>query len=50
MYAANRGAHRGLIAGEVPVAEVADARHHVFLDQPLAFIDALRDVAGKLQG
>ena len=40
----------GLIAGEVPVAEVADARHHVFLDQPLAFIDALREVAGKLQG
>ena len=39
-----------LIPSEVPVAEVADARHHVFLDQPLAFIDALREVAGKLRG
>ena len=37
-----------LIPGEVPVAEVADARHHVFLDQPLAFVAALREVAGKL--
>ena len=39
-----------LIPSEVPVAEVAAARHHVFLDQPLAFLDALREVAGKLRG
>ena len=39
-----------LIPSEVPVAEVAAARHHVFLDQPLAFVDALREVAGKLRG
>ena len=37
-----------LIPGEVPVAPVPDARHHVFLDQPLAFVAALREVAGKL--
>ena len=37
-----------LLPGDVPVTEVADARHHVFLDQPLAFIDALRGVADKL--
>ena len=39
-----------LIPGEVPVAEVANARHHVFLDQPLAFVQALREVVGKLRG
>ncbi len=39
-----------LLPGDVPVVEVADARHHVFLDQPLAFVDALREVAGKLRG
>ena len=38
-----------LIPSDVPVVEVADARHHVFLDQPLAFVDALREVAGKLR-
>ena len=39
-----------LIPGDVPVVEVAGAQHHVFLDQPLAFVDALREVAGKLRG
>ena len=38
-----------LIPGEVAAAEVADARHHVFLDQPLAFVDALRGVAAKVR-
>ena len=38
-----------LIPSEVPVVEVADARHHVFLDQPLMFVDALREVAGALR-
>jgi pimeloyl-ACP methyl ester carboxylesterase len=37
-----------LLPGDVPVVEVADAQHHVFLDQPLAFVEALGDVAGKL--
>ncbi len=36
-----------LLPGEVPVRAVADARHHVFLDQPLAFVDALREVAAQ---
>ena len=39
----------GLIAGDVPVVAVANAHHHVFLDQPLAFVAALREVAGKLR-
>lgn len=38
-----------LLPGEVPVVGVADARHHVFLDQPLAFVAALREIAGKLR-
>ena len=39
-----------LIPGDVPVVAVPDAHHHVFLDQPLAFVAALRQVAGKLRG
>ncbi|MEM7217208.1 MAG: alpha/beta hydrolase [Pseudomonadota bacterium] len=39
---------RELISGEVPAVEIADAQHHVFLDQPLAFIDALREVINRL--
>ena len=38
----------GLIPGDVPVVEVADAQHHVFLDQPLGFVEVLRDVITKL--
>jgi len=34
----------GLIPGTVPVVEVPDAQHHVFLDQPLGFVAALREV------
>ena len=41
---------RELIPGEVPVAEIEGARHHVFLDQPLAFVRELRRVAGELRG
>ena len=40
----------GLIRGEVPVVEVADAQHHVFLDQPLAFVDALLSIIRRLEG
>ena len=39
----------GLITGEVPVIEVEDAQHHVFLDQPLAFVAALRKLAAELR-
>ena len=34
---------------DAPVAEITDARHHVFLDQPLAFVRALRRMAGQLR-
>ena len=37
-----------LIGRDVPVVAVEDAQHHVFLDQPLAFIDALRQVLDRL--
>lgn len=37
-----------LIPGDVEVARIDDAQHHVFLDQPLAFIAALRRVAATL--
>ena len=40
----------GLIPGEVPVVEVADAQHHVFLDRPLEFVEALLATAGRLRG
>ena len=38
-----------LIPGEVLVAEIADAQHHVFLDQPLVFVEELRDMIKKLR-
>ena len=31
-------------------AELPDAAHHVFLDQPLAFVDRLRDLLAELEG
>lgn len=40
----------GLIPGEVPVIEVAAAQHHVFLDQPVAFVDALVTIVRRLVG
>ena len=40
----------GLIPGDVPVVEIADAQHHVFLDQPLAFVEALGGMSAKLLG
>ena len=41
---------RELLPVGVPVVGVPDARHHVFLDQPLAFVAALREVADPLRG
>lgn len=38
-----------LLPGDVPTHEIAEARHHIFLDQPLAFVEALREVAGELR-
>ena len=37
-----------LLGRDTPVVAVKDAQHHVFLDQPLAFIDALKQVLGRL--
>ena len=37
-----------LIPGTIHSVAIEDARHHLFLDQPLAFIDALRVLCGAL--
>ncbi len=39
-----------LIPQDFPVIGVEDAQHHVFLDQPLAFIEALREICDRLDG
>ena len=39
----------GLIPGDVEVQAIEDAQHHVFLDQPLDFVAALRGMAAKLR-
>jgi pimeloyl-ACP methyl ester carboxylesterase len=39
---------RELIDQPFPAVAVADAQHHVFLDQPLAFVQALRNVLDEL--
>ncbi len=41
---------RELIPREFPAVALPDAQHHLFLDQPLAFIDALRDMCRDLRG
>ena len=37
-----------MIQGETPVVAVPDARHHLFLDQPLAFIAAVQEMCRSL--
>ena len=39
---------KSLIPGEVRAVAVPDAQHHLFLDQPLAFIEALRDMCCEI--
>jgi pimeloyl-ACP methyl ester carboxylesterase len=39
---------RELVPNPFPAVAVADAQHHVFLDQPLAFVDALRSLLERL--
>ncbi|MCY4533014.1 MAG: hypothetical protein OXC84_11930 [Gammaproteobacteria bacterium] len=39
---------KSLIPGEVRAVAVPYAQHHLFLDHPLAFIDALRDMCRKI--
>jgi len=40
---------RELIPQDFPAVAVENAQHHVFLDQPLAFVDALRRMLGQLR-
>jgi len=40
---------RSLVGRDFPVTALDGARHHLFLDQPLAFIDALRAMLGVLR-
>ncbi|MBX3705288.1 MAG: alpha/beta hydrolase [Pseudomonadales bacterium] len=39
---------RELIPQDFPAVAIDDAQHHVFLDQPLAFVAALRDMLGRI--
>ncbi|HAL41303.1 MAG TPA: alpha/beta hydrolase [Gammaproteobacteria bacterium] len=38
-----------LVPNEFPYREIADAQHHVFLDQPLAFVSALKELSAELR-
>ena len=40
---------RELIPQDFPAVGVKDAQHHVFLDQPEGFIEALRGMLAKLR-
>jgi pimeloyl-ACP methyl ester carboxylesterase len=35
---------RELGGGDIPIIAVPEARHHLMLDQPLAFVTALRSI------
>jgi pimeloyl-ACP methyl ester carboxylesterase len=37
-----------LVPQYFPFQEIADAQHHVFLDQPLAFVAALKEICQQL--
>jgi pimeloyl-ACP methyl ester carboxylesterase len=37
-----------LVPQDFPFREIPNAQHHVFLDQPLAFVEALKDVCSQL--
>ncbi len=41
---------RELVPQDFPAVAIEDAQHHVFLDQPLAFVDALKQVLAALRG
>jgi pimeloyl-ACP methyl ester carboxylesterase len=40
---------RELVPQDFPAVALPDAQHHLFLDQPLAFVAALRDLLGNLR-
>ncbi len=39
---------RELVGRELPIVAIADAQHHVFLDQPEAFVAALKDMLAQV--
>jgi pimeloyl-ACP methyl ester carboxylesterase len=39
---------RTLVPQDFPAVALADAQHHLFLDQPLAFVEALREMLAQL--
>jgi len=39
---------RSLIPGDTPAVGIEKARHHVFLDQPLVFVDELKNMLATL--
>lgn len=39
-----------LLGPVVPVVGIEDAQHHVFLDQPLAFVQALKEILTEIRG
>ncbi|MEM7098093.1 MAG: hypothetical protein AAF541_07525 [Pseudomonadota bacterium] len=41
---------RELVPTEFPAYGIAQAQHHLFLDQPLAFIESLRKLCKELDG
>jgi pimeloyl-ACP methyl ester carboxylesterase len=40
---------RELVPGDFPAVAIEDAQHHVFLDQPLAFVAVLKQMLAELQ-
>jgi pimeloyl-ACP methyl ester carboxylesterase len=40
---------RQLVPQDFPAVALPDAQHHLFLDQPLAFVASLRDLLGNLR-
>ena len=41
-FSAKSAAHMQTLQPRLSVTSLADAQHHLFLDQPLAFVDALK--------
>jgi pimeloyl-ACP methyl ester carboxylesterase len=50
MFSARSAAYlQELVAGDFPVVAIENAQHHVFLDQPEAFVAALREMLATLR-
>ena len=47
-YGASLEYMRELVPQDFPAVGIENAQHHVFLDQPLAFVDALREMVKNL--